>query len=217
MSSSNSENERISALENLVAKLTSRLEQLEKKYNALRDEYEDYLEKQAEEDLKGRITSLEEAFYEQGDLPERDVYGERIQKLEKCVFANIDKELNSQFLQIIGTSDFDKIRYLIENGADVNTKTENGNTQLHYVAKNNNIDIVKLLIEHGADVNTRNDHEETPLTWACIDNRSEIVKLLVENGADVNTKDNCGFTPLDYATQYSDKSTITYLKAHGAK
>lgn len=68
----------------------------------------------------------------------------------------------------------DIVDILVSNGANVNTKTKNGCTPLHYsssknrVSVNNNIillfKITKYLIKHGAKVDVReNISGETPL------------------------------------------------------
>ena len=42
------------------------------------------------------------------------------------------------------------VKYLVEHGADVNAKTENGVTVLMSATYNNNSEMVKFLVEHGA-------------------------------------------------------------------
>ena len=58
-----------------------------------------------------------------------------------------------------------KIKLLIENGADVNAKDNDGSTSLIFASMYSNdtssLDTVKLLLENGADVNAKNNYEDT--------------------------------------------------------
>ncbi|XP_028395326.1 serine/threonine-protein kinase 24-like [Dendronephthya gigantea] len=70
------------------------------------------------------------------------------------------------------------VKYLVEQGADVNGKGTDGETVLHYA-------VTKDLVEHGADVNGKDNNRWTVLHDAVRFNRLKIVKYLVEKGADV--------------------------------
>ena len=53
-------------------------------------------------------------------------------------------------------------RLLIENGADVDIKDDNGSTPLHSAATFGRTDVAKLLVESGASLQVRNDDGTTP-------------------------------------------------------
>ena len=83
---------------------------------------------------------------------------------------------------------------LIENGAKVDTKTDEARTPLHYAARFGHKGIAELLIENGADVNAKSLSQGwTPLLSAVNKSHKEIAALLIENGADVNAKSNPGW------------------------
>ncbi|KAL8907453.1 MAG: hypothetical protein Q9207_001423 [Kuettlingeria erythrocarpa] len=64
----------------------------------------------------------------------------------------------------IGDSDFELLRYLLENGANVNeTGGEDGNTALHLAAVQGCMQAVRLLLSHEADVRVRDKKGKTPL------------------------------------------------------
>jgi len=114
----------------------------------------------------------------------------------------------------------DAIRQLVEAGADVNARGEDGAVALHHIAYSfatiYDGSIVKHLVEHGADVNVKNEEGETPLHLAVQDRNQEIVASLVELGADVNAKDNSGQTPLHKAARDGNALAVECLLANGA-
>src|SRR6266567_857958 len=77
-----------------------------------------------------------------------------------------------------------KSRMLIEHGAKVNVRTQQGQTPLVVTAKRNgNSDLVRLLLKKGADVKSPGD---TTLIAAAQSGDIEIMQLLIESGANVN-------------------------------
>ena len=89
------------------------------------------------------------------------------------------------------TKDPDVISRLVEAGADVMAKTDDGlkDTPLHRAARHNsNVDIVARLIDLGADVNAKNEDRWQPLHMAAQASRNpDIPALLIERGADTTT------------------------------
>jgi uncharacterized protein len=73
-------------------------------------------------------------------------------------------------------------RLLIDNGADVNVRNEEGYTPLHWAAGEGQKELVVILIIHGADVNAHNKRGWTPLRWAEAQSQKEIVRILVAAG-----------------------------------
>jgi ankyrin repeat protein len=107
--------------------------------------------------------------------------------------------------------------FLLRSGSNVNLRTQNGSTALHYAVKNGVNDIVKLLLENGAEINVVNESGNTPLHYAVKNADNQIVKLLLENGADVNLQPlNCD-TALHYAAQIGDIDLVKLLLEKGAK
>jgi len=67
------------------------------------------------------------------------------------------------------------VKFLIELGADINAKTENGDTPLHWAVGYNTENIVKILITNGAEINIKNNDGKTPLDLAGSDKIKEIL------------------------------------------
>ncbi|MYC76044.1 hypothetical protein F4X10_09820 [Candidatus Poribacteria bacterium] len=61
------------------------------------------------------------------------------------------------------------VQFLLENGADVNTKSRDGGTPLHGAAFFGRTDVAKLLLENGANREARNDDGATPVEALYVD------------------------------------------------
>eukprot|EP00038_Savillea_parva_P010623 m.191560 g.191560 ORF g.191560 m.191560 type:complete len:736 (-) comp18387_c0_seq1:22-2229(-) len=60
----------------------------------------------------------------------------------------------------------DVLRYLIDQGADVNVRCPDGCTPLHLAILEEQVEVVKYLLEHGADRTAETPEGETPMDWA---------------------------------------------------
>ena len=111
---------------------------------------------------------------------------------------------------------FDEVKYLIKEGADINYIDEQGESAVMVAIGTNNLELVQLLINNGADLNPDpNDVFTLPLCLA-VDSAVEqskwneeikedsidIIELLVSNGADILSKDKNDESALDLATGY---------------
>ena len=95
--------------------------------------------------------------------------------------------------------DVEVLKYLVEQGADVNAKNNNDMTPLHYAAMPDNSSIEKLL----------------PFATVSPNPSIEKIKYLIEKGANVNAKNDSGMTPLDYVRDNKEKEAI--LREAGGK
>ena len=135
--------------------------------------------------------------------------------------SKIISQLDSgKFFTSVKSRNCDAIRCLVNNGVDINTKDEYGETALIHATDNADKKIVRLLIELGADINVQDDEGWTALMHAIFintdKNADEIASLLIKNGANVNIKDNQGQTPLMIAADFNAKEIGELLILEGA-
>ena len=101
------------------------------------------------------------------------------------VGAQTDKGADKMLIQAAQKNQLNQAKRAIEKGANVNFKTDYGQTALFFACDRGNIELVKLLLEKGADPNVKDTfYNATPLTWAEQRQRSDIALLLFKNGAD---------------------------------
>nr|UPO70950.1 sTRP5 [Mesobuthus martensii] len=109
----------------------------------------------------------------------------------------------------------DVLKILLENGADIHSKNEDGETAMHLAAKSGHRNIVKLLLETSKSiVNAEDEEKNTPLHVAALKGHQRVVKDLIVAGANVESR-NCNlWTALDCAA-YGGwlKTALILLKA----
>jgi len=77
------------------------------------------------------------------------------------------------------------VRFLLENGADVNTKDNKNFTLLMYCVQYNDLSLIKLALSYGARINDKDLSGFTALDYAIKNNNLEVVKLLHTNGSEI--------------------------------
>lgn len=136
-------------------------------------------------------------------------------KEAKVVDINL-KDLNNETALMLASkhnSDehYQVIKFLIENGADVNVQDNEDNTPLLNAIQTNNLKIVKLLLENGAKVNVRNRDGVYPVIKSSQIGDYEITQELIKAGANLNVKDFNYNTPLMTAVENSNNKLIDLL------
>jgi cytohesin len=109
-----------------------------------------------------------------------------------------------------------RVRSLLEQGTNVDTKDELGWTPLYWAASTGQAEVGELLITKGADIQAKTNDEETPLHQASFSGSEELVKLLISKNADVNAKDKNGTTPLHNGVSSGSRAIVELLLAKGA-
>ncbi|MBQ2620466.1 MAG: ankyrin repeat domain-containing protein [Thermoguttaceae bacterium] len=131
---------------------------------------------------------------------------------------------------VASNENLEHVQYLVDHGADVNAKDNDGRTVLHYATMyakmkpvwisadgntkgkdetcvyfendNNNLELVQwLVIEKGLDVNAKDNEGTAILHNAVYQGNPKVIQWLLEQGADIDVKDNKGLTVLHYAIE----------------
>ncbi|WP_128100324.1 ankyrin repeat domain-containing protein [Paenibacillus sp. DCT19] len=87
------------------------------------------------------------------------------------------------------------VRWLVEQGADINAQDKYQRTPLHAHASHWSGNVA-LLLELGAELDAVDYQNETPLHAAVNSFRTQAVQELVNHGADINVENKMGNTPL---------------------
>ena len=119
---------------------------------------------------------------------------------------NMHRNLPTTLLMLAaGSFNVEKVKSLLDQGADPNLKNSNGKTALLLAfrwvpGQYNPIDlhIVKSLLDHGADINIQDDVGYTALILASRGGEGAVIKLLLDNGADPHIVDAYGNNAIDY-------------------
>ena len=72
----------------------------------------------------------------------------------------------------------DVVRYLLNNGANVNKQNRWGGTALHLASIDNYTDVMRLLLEHGARKDIKDNDGDTPINLARFWSNKKAVDLL---------------------------------------
>ena len=108
-----------------------------------------------------------------------------------------------------------KVKELIEKGADVNARDQNGDFLLNDAVGKENLKVIEFLIEKGAKVNEKNEDGTSVLLNAVLFQNFDVIKLLIDKGADVNARAHGGFV-LNDAVRQQNLKIIKLLIENGA-
>ena len=103
---------------------------------------------------------------------------------------------------------------LLAKGADVDEKTNNGQTAVHFAASKSNLDTARKLIAHKASVRVKDKRGQLPLHRAAAIGNVPIIKLYLDNKSPVNATDADGSTALHHAiAEGHGDAALVLLKA----
>jgi ankyrin repeat protein len=116
-------------------------------------------------------------------------------------------------LELAAVGDAQRLR-----GAQLDARSPDGFTPLHYAAFFGGPDAVRVLLEAGAapDADAGNAFGVRPLNSAAARGDRESVRLLLDAGAQVDPRQPGGYTPLHSAAHNDDAELAELLLEHGA-
>jgi ankyrin repeat protein len=121
-----------------------------------------------------------------------------------------------RLIDAIKKADVKAVNALVKQNINVNAKTPDGTTALHWAVNEDNLEIAKALIAAGANVRAANDYGMAPLTLACINGSAGMVDVLLKAGADPNTVFSEGETALMTAARTGNVDVVKLLLNAGA-
>ncbi len=106
----------------------------------------------------------------------------------------------------------DVLKFLIEQGADVNVRDKTGLTPLHVATFMSRPACADALIKAGAKIDAVDDFGDTPLHSGAIHGMTGMIGFLVRRGADLHAVNSQGETPLDLAVKYHQDRAVETLR-----
>ncbi|HEV7491768.1 MAG TPA: quinoprotein dehydrogenase-associated putative ABC transporter substrate-binding protein [Rhodanobacteraceae bacterium] len=124
---------------------------------------------------------------------------------------------NAELGNAVIANDVERVRYLVEHGADASARDGDGYTALGNAVRFSHAPIAALLLEHKADPNATDLSGWTPLMYASWADDADLAQVLIAHGArhDV-TKEESGLTPLAIAAQNGKPKAAAVLIDAGA-
>ncbi|KAL6070270.1 Fem-1 b [Balamuthia mandrillaris] len=103
--------------------------------------------------------------------------------------ANIDlvggegEGSNPPLFGAILSGNLEIVRVLVENSCDLNRPNKDGETCLHWAAREGMTRLVEFLVEHGAEMEARSNKQLTPLQVAVLEGQEGVKDVLLKRGA----------------------------------
>lgn len=110
----------------------------------------------------------------------------------------------------------DILKMLINKGADVNAKTNDGWTAVHFATHEVQTEFLEYLLNNGAKIDEKEaEHGSTALHIAAKNDYLDFVELLLNYGADIDSTDDRGRTALNIATKEGNNRIVRALLEYG--
>ena len=130
--------------------------------------------------------------------------------------GDIEAAGDARLVAAVAGQDWDTVRSLLADGADVKETLGDGGTALLWAAHWDRRDLAERLIAAGADVNAADDYGVTPLARAAENASLAMVERLLAAGANPNLAQKSGLTPLMTAAHTGNESVVKALLGRGA-
>lgn len=126
--------------------------------------------------------------------------------------------MSSPLHKAVSSKDLEKVKELVQQGADVSMVDNRTYTPLLLAAELGCLDIVKYLFENGSSKYERTKDEASAMLLAAGANRIEVMEWLIESGnGDLEDRNLYGSTPILVALCYGTIKTVEWLLNKGAR
>ena len=127
-----------------------------------------------------------------------------------------DPKGKSLLMYAAACGDLDICQLLLDSGAQIQTRTNTGDTLLHMVVAHKNPDIVGFFIDLGCALDAVNSTGTTPLMHAARTDCPKVCELLIKKGSNINLRDQNGETALSLSVYFGQSDNCSILLRHGA-
>ena len=182
------------------------------------------LDNEGAKELRGSMYSIlddedldfkDEADDRDLDIPEEKI-GDFIERLD---LEDKDDDGMTMLHRAVWNNEPSSAQSLIQQGANVRSKANDGRTVLHYAALNLNTDtsMMELLLKTGAgeSLDTKDNRGQAPMHYLAQNGFSDGIKLLANCGADINLSDDYGLSPYLWAIIAGQPKTTSLLLSLG--
>jgi ankyrin repeat protein len=119
------------------------------------------------------------------------------------------------------------IKMLLENGSDINTTGELGESMLHIAARAGHVSVINFFLEKGLDIHSKDNNGNGLLHYVAlndfsrrrtvsIEQKKQIIQLLIDGGCQLEEKNERGQTPLFTATIHNKANILDIFIEKGA-
>lgn len=119
------------------------------------------------------------------------------ERLEAWLKEGVD--VNTELMNAVVGADAERLKFLIEKGADVNKRDQLGALPLGSAASIRRSDLMEILLGAGAKVDAQDSDGMTALQHAINVNHVPSIELLAKRGADIERGTEKGYTALEVA------------------
>ncbi|GAB5593481.1 hypothetical protein Unana1_08381, partial [Umbelopsis nana] len=148
-------------------------------------------------------------------------YASKMEIVLTLIQQGADKEAkvkeNGRTSLFLAENDPNIIMFLIAEGADIQARTHDGATALHYYASIGQVDAIHLLLNYGCSIVSTDHTEHTALHYAARNNQAEAVKFLLDNGVDPYIGNHENYTAFHEAAQTGSIEAMKILLVNGFK
>lgn len=126
------------------------------------------------------------------------------------------RQLNRDLLDAARRLTAIDVQQWLDEGAEINTVDDKGDTALSLAARRGDLQIVELALQSGASPDVQPAAGGSPLIDAAAGGHRALVGTLLRAGARIDLKDSEGRTALFRSAARGDIETVTLLLEHGA-
>ncbi|MDR1235455.1 MAG: ankyrin repeat domain-containing protein [Holosporaceae bacterium] len=149
---------------------------------------------------------------ESGDVEGVKYWAARGAKIKKIV----NRGENTPLHGVAYSGDERMAQVLIDNGAEVNRKNDEGYSSLHIAVMREHTNVVVILLDNKANIDEQGNAGNSPLHIAAMHGRRNVVEILLDRGANIDLQDNDGFTAAHWAVIFEEREIVEILRARGA-